>query len=59
MSTKIQSTMIRIPITIHREMKIASAHRAESTIELIRKSWEAFKANEGRNLHKLQRESNQ
>ena len=49
-----ESTTIRIHTDVHREMKIAAAHRGEDIIELIRKSWTAFKKAEGKRLHEQQ-----
>lgn len=54
MQTTEKTTNIRIDHSTHQEMRVASAHRKQSMVELINRSWEAFKATQGRNLHKPQ-----
>lgn len=42
---------LNIPADLHRELKIASAHRGEEIQQIIRKAWECFKKSEGKKLH--------
>lgn len=43
---------VNVSAKLHRELKIASAHRGESMAVIIQQAWDAFKAKEGKNLQK-------
>jgi hypothetical protein len=43
---------LSIPADMHRELKIASAHRGEEIKDVLRRAWEAFKKAEGSRLHR-------
>lgn len=49
-----RTTLMRVHSNVHREMAIASGHRNEKMIDLVSRSWDAFKVSEGRRLHKPQ-----